>query len=529
MNKQAIVGVFTLLGLAVIFGVFYVLSDFGTRARGYKVGVHFESAAGLRPGALVYLSGVPVGTVDQTQLQPDYTVDVILAVNKVVDIPKSSKFVISAPLTGDPILLIVPPRKPDASLALLPKSVLPLSDQPQGTNPTSLEDLLEQGQGEIRKVDQLLETTTRSMPRLLGTLQSTLGNAQQLTAKANTAFDTFTTGAQTSARHLQGTMDRVANNFDDLSSTLNVTVQRNSKRVDSLIASLTAASGSLASTIDAVHSVAGDPRMHENIVATTQSLANTTAALAGIANNLRSLSGDPQTQANLRGAVAGINASTQKLNSLLGALGGRSNVPGVDSMLNAMPAQAPAQAPAPTSSSLPSLLEPMHQRPASQQSELPPDVRFHLDTLAKNFVDVQLRLSELSKQTVPTTNGNTPLLTNDRGPQTDMNIMFMPHSATNVLTGANDIGAQTTYNLLGEKALGGFHVGGGMLYSRLGLLASGQSDHLGFETRFYDPRHPTLDAYGRVILTPHLELFGGQRDMLHTDRRTVFGLQATIP
>lgn len=524
MNKQAIVGMFTLLGLAVIFGVFYVLSDFGTRARGYKVGVHFASAAGLRPGAIVYLSGVPVGTVDQTQLQPDYTVDVILAVNKAVDIPKSSKFIISAPLTGDPILLIVPPRKPDASLALLPKSVLPLSDQPQGTNPTSLEDLLEQGQGEIRKVDQLLETTARSMPQLLGTLQTTLGNAQQLTAKANTAFDAFTTGAKTSARRLQGTMDLVGTNFEDVSSTLDLTVKRNSRHVDALIASLTAASASLASTIDAVHSVAGDPRMHENIVATTQSLSNTTAALAGIANNLRTMTGDPQTQANLREAFAGINASTQKLNSLLGSLGGRSNVPGVDFELHASPT--------PEFSSLPSLPVqqlPVQQLPASQQSRLPPNVRFHLDTLAKNFIDVQLRLSELSKQTVPTANGNTPLLTNDRGPQTDLNVMLMPHSNTSLVTGANDIGAQTTYNLLGEKAFDGVRLGGGVLYSRLGFLASGQADHLGFETRFYDPRHPTLDAYGRLILAPHLELFGGQRDVLHTDRRNVFGLQATIP
>ena len=328
MNKQAVVGVFTLLGIAVLFGIFYVLSDFGTRARGYKVGVHFESAAGLRPGALVYLSGVPVGTVDQTQLQPDYTVDVILAVNKPLIFPKSSKFIISAPLTGDPTLLIVPPRKPDASLALLPKSVLPLSDQPQGTNPTSLEDLLEQGQGEIKKVDQLLETTTRTMPRLLGTLQTTLENAQKLTAKANIAFDGFTTGAQVSARHLQGTMDRVSGNFDDISSTLDVTVKRNSGRLDALIASLTSAPGPWlprsmrCMPSPAIRACTRTSWPRRNRWRTPPPL------LPASPNNLRALSGDAQTQANLRGAFAAINASTQKLNSLLGALGGRSSVPG---------------------------------------------------------------------------------------------------------------------------------------------------------------------------------------------------------
>jgi hypothetical protein len=167
----------------------------------------------------------------------------------------------------------------------------------------------------------------------------------------------------------------------------------------------------------------------------------------------------------------------------------------------------------------------------SRQSVVPQDLRLHMDTLAKSVISVQLRLSELSKQTTPTvvTGGGSPLLTGDRGPQTDMNFTLLPHSPMNVFTGVNDIGAQTTYNLLGEEAHAGFRLGEGMLYSRLGVLASGQSNHLGFETRFYDPRNLTLDAYGRVILTPHVELFGGERDIFHADRRTVFGLQATIP
>jgi hypothetical protein len=213
------------------------------------------------------------------------------------------------------------------------------------------------------------------------------------------------------------------------------------------------------------------------------------------------------------------------MNSLLGSLGGRSSVPGVDFPNGSTPIPEPgASGVAPAFTPLPE-----RQPAASQQSALPPNVRFHLDTLAKQFVDVQLRVSELSRQTVPTASGSSSLLTNDRGPQTDMNVEFLPHSSASFVTGANDIGAQTTYNFLGEEKFGEFRLGGGMLYSRLGLFASGQSDHFGFETRFYDPRHPTLDAYGRVILTPHLELFGGQRDVLHADRRNVFGLQATFP
>ena len=112
MTRQAQVGAFAIIALLLLFGVFYVITDFGTRHTGYRVGVHFESAAGLTSGALVYFSGVNVGSVDSITLLPDNTVDVILAVNKDIDIPAASKFLIQAPLTGSPNVIIVPPRSP---------------------------------------------------------------------------------------------------------------------------------------------------------------------------------------------------------------------------------------------------------------------------------------------------------------------------------------------------------------------------------------------------------------------------------
>src|SRR5487761_1256744 len=109
MTRQAQAGASALLAMLLLFGVFYVITDFGTRHSGYRVGIHFTSAAGLHSGASVYFSGVGVGTVDSITLLPDNTVDVILAINRDVDIPRASRFLIQAPLTGDPSLIIVPP------------------------------------------------------------------------------------------------------------------------------------------------------------------------------------------------------------------------------------------------------------------------------------------------------------------------------------------------------------------------------------------------------------------------------------
>jgi phospholipid/cholesterol/gamma-HCH transport system substrate-binding protein len=540
MNKQALVGVFTLIGIALLFGVFYILADFGVKAGGYRIGVHFESAAGLRPGALTYLSGVPVGTVDQIVLEPDYTVDVIVAVKRTVDIPASSKFIISVPLTGEPTLLIVPPRKPDASLALLPKAVLPLTDQPQGSNPATIEDLLEEGQGEVHKVDQLLTAMTQEAPSLMTTLNSTLQNANLLTVKANHAFDAFTANSQVAAGQLQHTLAHVSANFSDMSETLDTTVKRNSGRIDTLIASLSEASKGLAATIDSMRQLAADPRVHENFVATTQSLANTTAALAGIASDMRQVTSNPQTQAQLRDTVASLDASTQRLSSLLGTFGGHSNVYGVDAGATPAPvpppgvSPAPNTAPVPAGTALPIMRSPQQRffpSSGSASGSSPAALRLRLGAVAKNLLAVEIRVSELSRQTVPiATQGNgSPLLTHDRGPQSDFNLHLLPGGDTSFVMGANDLGAQTSYNFYGLTRMGPLHVGGGILYSRLGLLARAQSGHLGFETQVYDPRNLTLDAYGKIILAPRLNLFGGQRDVLHPDRRTVFGIEATVP
>ena len=68
-------------------------------------------------------------------------------------------------------------------------------------------------------------------------------------------------------------------------------------------------------------------------------------------------------------------------------------------------------------------------------------------------------------------------------------------------------------------------VGGGVLYNNLGVMAQYNPGVLGFETRIYDPAFPTVDAYGNLNLAHGFTLFGGERDILHSGRRTVFGLQ----
>jgi hypothetical protein len=121
----------------------------------------------------------------------------------------------------------------------------------------------------------------------------------------------------------------------------------------------------------------------------------------------------------------------------------------------------------------------------------------------------------------------TPLLDSDRGPSSDFNVFLLPHARTGLEAGVNDLGANgtSTANLMLLNRAGPVTYGGGIEYSRLGLTASVGRGAFGIETRAYDLRHPTVDEYLNFFLNPKLQIFGGERDLIHTDRRTVFGLQ----
>ena len=555
MNKQAQVGLFTLLGLVAVFGVFFVLSNFSARARGYKLGVHFQSASGLRQGAQVSLSGVPIGAVDKISLLPDYTTDVIMAIQSGYDIPVGSRFIIQAPITGEPVVLIEPPRNTGATAATLPREVLDIDRQPKGTNPTSLADLLEQGQGEVKRFDQILAELQQNEPRLLAELQSTLHNANELTTNANSSLSAVTAKVQTLADSLQKNLTVASNNVVDLTGSLNSVVQRDSGQVDDLLAQLNRTSRSFGDTVDSLRDVATNPKVKSNLVNTTRDFALTAQTFAALTQDLRKVTGNAQTQAQLRDTVAQLDATSQKVNSLAGSLGGTSSVYGVDASATPAPGATPA-APGSLSTLAPAVPPPPQASPAqgrnyppSNSSLTPPPanppgttavadahtnntigtLRARLNTFTKDLVQLQVRVGQLAPLRPGSYDRNvSPLLTSDRGPQSDFNVFLLPKARTGLEAGVNDVGASgtTTANfLLINRSGNGFSYGGGIEYSRLGLMTAISGRRLGLEARAYDLRHPTLDSYVNVFAAPKIQVFAGERDLTHASRRTAFGLQ----
>ena len=533
MTRQAQVGAFALLALLLLFAVFYVITDFGTRHTGYRLGIHFESAAGLHSGALVYFSGVTVGTVDTITLLPDNTVDVILAVNRDVDIPVASRFLIQAPLTGDPNLIIVPPRPIPGSppLPMLAREVLPIAEQPRGTNTATIADLLEQGQGEIVKLDAMLSELERREPKLLDTLQSALTNANDVTVSLKSSIGSI-------ASELQSSLARASSNLVALTDTLNGTVQLNSPRISDILTNFEQTSHALNASMTSLQSLATDPNLKSNVLATTKNIAETTENIAGITHDLRGVTSDPQTQAQLKNTIANLDATLQKANSLLGQFGGTSNVYGVDA--NATPYPLASFSPAPASTSVPGSSA---SSPSDTADGHRPDGhnadghhatagQLHLQSriadIASSLISIQLRISELSTQTVCCPN---PLYSANRGPEPDLNAVILPHNKTSLLVGANNIGyTPTTANVaLIQSMSPELRIGGGVLYSQLGFLAAYNNRVFGFDTKIYNIQRPDIDLYGNLNVTKNLQLFVGERALNHAERRFTFGFQTKIP
>ncbi len=520
MTRQAQVGAFTLVALLFLFGVFYVITDFGTRSTGYQMGVHFRSAAGVTRGSLVYFSGVEIGSVDDIKLLDDNTVDVILSISHDVDIPQASRFLIQAPLTGSPNVLIVPPVGLRPPFATLERSVLPVALQPQGTNSATVADLLDAGQGEVKKFDQLMSELQARTPKLLSSLQSTIDSANELAVSTKSSMQVLSQRLLALSASLETGLSAASDNVAQLTQTLNGAATTDSTKVAALLDQLNATSISLNKSMASLEGMATDPQLKANVMATTQNIATTTANLAALTKDLHNVTGDPKTQAQLRDTVANLDATMQRANSLLGELGGQSSVPGVDPNATPYPPTVPGASPYPVT--------PSGAAPApAPTSAAHAKITNELSTLSHSLIALQLRLSGLSVQQNP---GLNPVMTKSQGPLGDINAIILPHASTSLMVGANSIGNNTTWNAVLLKGnSSNFTFGGGVLYSQIGVLGRANlMKGFGLETRVYDLTYPMIDLYGNIHVLKNGELFFGQRDMTHASRRNTAGFQYTF-
>jgi hypothetical protein len=347
-------------------------------------------------------------------------------------------------------------------------------------------------------------------------LQSTLDNANGLTISARSQL-TGLTG------EMRGDLAAISANVESLTGNLNQTLGANSPRLGSILEQLDQMSASLNKSAHSLQDIATNPEAKASLVATAKNIRDTTANIAGLTHDLRTITGNPETQGQLRNTIANADAAMQRTNSLLGDVGGTSCVAGVDTNCTPPPSSpmVPGASPYPVASPYPGV-SPYPVAPPYPQSSVSKQ-HAKIASIVRNLIALQLRVSGLNRQTVCCIN---PLLSGDQGPQTDINAVVLPGYSTSLMVGANDIGFHTTANaLLLERLRPGLHVGAGVLYSQLGVIGLYNTRMFGIDARLYDPRYAMLDFYGNVNVFHGLQLFVGERDILHQSRRTAYGMQ----
>lgn len=85
---------------------------FGVGGDHYELKAQFLSANSIEPGGEVILSGLPIGVIKSITLNKDtFMADVVLSINKSINLPKDSQFRIGSVSMTDPGIIKVIPGK----------------------------------------------------------------------------------------------------------------------------------------------------------------------------------------------------------------------------------------------------------------------------------------------------------------------------------------------------------------------------------------------------------------------------------
>jgi phospholipid/cholesterol/gamma-HCH transport system substrate-binding protein len=223
MSREAKVGIFVVLGLVVLtFFTFRVSKWGGVAAKGYKLTVDFENAAGLEPKANVKMAGVPVGKVEEIRLEGTRA-RLVLRIDKDVHIPVDSVASIQTQgLLGEKYVEILPGKRVDQ---MLPPGGRIANTQP----PLNLEEI-------VRKVSLIADDVKRFTETLSGTFGTEEGK------EALTEILRNVREASVVLRNVAGAneerLNRILANVDQLSGDLKDISSANKEDVRVIIANL---------------------------------------------------------------------------------------------------------------------------------------------------------------------------------------------------------------------------------------------------------------------------------------------------
>jgi phospholipid/cholesterol/gamma-HCH transport system substrate-binding protein len=324
MSREAKVGIFVILGLVILMYFTFRVSKWGgVAARGYKLTVDFESAAGLEPKADVKMAGVPVGKVEEIRLVGDRA-RLDLRIDGKTRIPVDSVASIQTQgLLGEKYVEITPGKRSDQTLP-------PGGRVANTVPPLNLDEM-------IRKFSMMSDDIKRFTETLSGTLgteegKQALAEIIRNIREASAVLRNVSTANEDRLNRILANVDRLSTDLQDISSVNKEDLRATMANFRAFSQTLKEQTPGLASKLetmgDQVGGVVGENR--ENI---KESIANLKQAFGKLDNTLSAaervmakiergegtlgkLVNDNTTVGSLNDALEGINRYVRKTESL---------------------------------------------------------------------------------------------------------------------------------------------------------------------------------------------------------------------
>ncbi len=301
MTTEAKVGLFTLLGIAILGFILVHMSGFRFGAdKDYTVYAGFSQVMGLNPDANVRFAGVEAGKVKS--IEPDgMGVRVELKIKPDIKVPKDAKITVSmSGVMGEKFISIVPGKHPSDEF-------LQNGDYVIGTDEEGMDSMME-GMGK----------TIEQVQQLLTSLNEVMGNPQLKSSVVRSAEN----------------IRDVTGNIKDMTAVFSRMAIQNEGNANQMIQNMTHMTNSLMQAADGVNQLianySGDGEEGANIRLALVNIASASSHVENMAAHLDGLVTDPQVSDDLKTTLHNARTVSQRANDMLNNFGGVQMDTGVD-------------------------------------------------------------------------------------------------------------------------------------------------------------------------------------------------------
>jgi phospholipid/cholesterol/gamma-HCH transport system substrate-binding protein len=262
MNSTAKVGIMTLIAASLLAYMVFIIGDFSFSEQGYGFVISFYSVNGLSKGSTVSMSGVKIGKVNNIEIRDDQVYVYVYIRDKKLHIRRKSTFTIStAGLMGEKFVEIMPTR--DYSSPYVSDN-----EVVAGTDPTRMDELFEQGNVLIQKLQEL----TASAKDIIGDPELK-ENTRIMFRNARAASDKMTEIIGS----IRNRSDRIVESLDNILHRVDTEIDKNRDDIRAVVANFRLFSDKLSSITE--DSRADFKEIMANVRSATDRLDNMVAEL----------------------------------------------------------------------------------------------------------------------------------------------------------------------------------------------------------------------------------------------------------